>query len=143
MKPLFLLAFSLLSCSTTSEIKPEKYSVSEDFDLPVATLQFKFNSAEVEREDMAKLLETFNATQIRKGGFVAIEGHSDSSGEESYNKKLSLKRAEAVKDILVNQAGVDPRFIIVTGSGSEFQEGDSEEARRTNRRVEITFEYRE
>jgi OOP family OmpA-OmpF porin len=69
---------------------------------------------------------------------VEIGGHADSSGPEDYNMKLSLRRAEAVRQYL-QQAGVDPKRLTIRGYG-ELQPIASNETilgRADNRRVEL------
>lgn len=72
---------------------------------------------------------------------VVLEGHTDAVGGESYNKKLGLDRAEAVKRALA-KAGVkeDTMSTVSFGESRPKMEGDSEEARAANRRVEVQVE---
>jgi len=67
-----------------------------------------------------------------------IIGHADKKGTKDYNYKLSLKRAKAVKDILV-EMGIDNKLITLLGKGEESpaiitQDGIAHPA---NRRAEI------
>ena len=77
---------------------------------------FDFDSADLkpgagkELDSIAKTLHNYPETLIR------IEGHTDSLGPEVYNQYLSNKRAEAVKDALV-EMGVDPARIEAVGLG--------------------------
>lgn len=71
---------------------------------------------------------------------VEVGGHTDSSGPEDYNMKLSQRRAEAVRQYLV-QAGVDLSRLTVRGYG-ESQPISSNETvlgRSDNRRTELTL----
>jgi photosystem I P700 chlorophyll a apoprotein A2 len=76
---------------------------------------------------------------------VLISGHSDSKGEEDYNQKLSLKRAESVRGWLVNNAGVDAGILRTEGLGetkpvapnTNPDGSDNPDGRQKNRRVEI------
>ena len=70
---------------------------------------------------------------------ITVIGHTDSVGTVAYNDALSLKRAEAVRRVLV-QAGISAVSIDVAGRGSrellvQTKEGVSEPR---NRRVEIS-----
>jgi outer membrane protein OmpA-like peptidoglycan-associated protein len=47
---------------------------------------------------------------------IRIEGHTDQTGSEQYNMALSERRANAVKNALV-QKGVDPGRIMAVGMG--------------------------
>ena len=69
---------------------------------------------------------------------VLVEGFTDSVGERAYNMDLSLRRANAVRDALVER-GVDPERIRVRGYGPDHPvaDNDSEAGRQLNRRVEV------
>jgi OOP family OmpA-OmpF porin len=56
------------------------------------------------------------AVKRRESVDVRISGHCDRVGSEAYNLHLSLKRAEAVRDRLV-QEGVDPQTIKLSSHG--------------------------
>jgi len=67
-----------------------------------------------------------------------VEGHTDSVGSETYNMDLSIRRATAVKNLLV-QRGVAENRIEVIGFGKTMPvaTNDTEAGRMKNRRVEI------
>ena len=70
---------------------------------------------------------------------VEISGHTDNYGHWQYNRTLSQKRAEAVKDFLTKK-GIDPRRIKAVGYGESrplASNDDEEEGRELNRRVEF------
>jgi Outer membrane protein and related peptidoglycan-associated (lipo)proteins len=77
---------------------------------------------------------------------VLIEGHTDSIGSDSYNLRLSQRRADAIKGWLVEEGGVDGRRIETKGWGESKpvvsnttpDGSDNPEGRQENRRVEIT-----
>jgi len=77
---------------------------------------------------------------------VTIEGHTDSlnrSGDPNYNKKLSRRRADAVKQYLVEKSGIDAQRLTAIGFGAEkpIASNDTEEGRQKNRRVEAAVDY--
>jgi outer membrane protein OmpA-like peptidoglycan-associated protein len=69
---------------------------------------------------------------------IQVEGHTDSTGTESYNMELSARRAEAVKNILVSK-GVEPSRILTLafGESKPIASNDYDYGRAQNRRVEI------
>ena len=71
---------------------------------------------------------------------VIIEGHTDSTGPRGYNIQLSERRAQAVRDYLVNKAVPSQRFT-VRGLGPDrpVANNTSPEGRANNRRVEIVI----
>lgn len=67
-----------------------------------------------------------------------IEGHTDSTGSETYNMDLSNRRASAVKDLLVQRGVADTRLETVGfGESMPVASNDTEAGRLQNRRVEI------
>ena len=115
----------------------EAASVRRQQDVLVTTfkseLMFDFDSATIKPGGMneiarvAKVLNQYPQTLLR------VEGHTDQVGPEDYNQRLSERRAEAVKNALIQQ-NVDPRRISAIGYG-ESQPISSSDA--VNRRVEI------
>jgi len=73
---------------------------------------------------------------------VVIEGHTDNIGTAAYNKKLSQRRAEAVKQYMVEK-GIDANRITAIGFGFDrpIASNDTEEGRQKNRRVEAAVDY--
>jgi outer membrane protein OmpA-like peptidoglycan-associated protein len=71
---------------------------------------------------------------------ILVIGHTDATGPEQYNKKLSLKRAHAVAAFLL-QEGVNRERITEVGRGEDkpVAGNDTREGRRANRRVEIAI----
>ena len=71
---------------------------------------------------------------------IEITGHTDSSGDERWNVRLSLARAEAIADYLV-QHGIAAERLIATGAGSSSPIADNTTryGRGLNRRIEFAF----
>jgi outer membrane protein OmpA-like peptidoglycan-associated protein len=102
-----------------------------------------FRSAEATLLSSAqvKLDQVANALQAVRTRNLIVEGHTDSKGSESYNQSLSQRRADAVRDYLV-QKGYPADHIQARGKGkgSPIADNASPEGRANNRRVEIVIE---
>lgn len=81
--------------------------------------------------DLAQFLTEYPNTQ------ATIEGHSDNTGSAALNKRLSQARADAVKQSLVNDFGIDEARIDSIGYGIEqpIADNNTAEGRAQNRRV--------
>ncbi|VAW34066.1 Outer membrane protein A precursor [hydrothermal vent metagenome] len=88
-------------------------------------------------ENFSKVVEFINSYPDNQ---VRIEGHTDSSGSNALNLKLSQLRAEAVKAILV-QNGIAANQIQAVGMGEDYPiaENSSNAGKAKNRRVEIVI----
>jgi OOP family OmpA-OmpF porin len=76
--------------------------------------------------------------QKNPGLRVEVQGFTDSIGTEEYNQGLSERRADAVRNYLVER-GVDPKIISSKGYGESnpVASNDTKEGRALNRRVEF------
>jgi outer membrane protein OmpA-like peptidoglycan-associated protein len=70
--------------------------------------------------------------------YVTVEGHTDSTGKPEYNQRLSERRADAVRDLLV-QYGVAGTRLSIKGYGESNPVADNStpEGRQSNRRVQL------
>ncbi len=103
------------------------------FDYDKATIKAESNEL---LSDVGEIIKKFPT--IKK---VSIEGHTDTTGKAKYNKKLSQKRANAVKEFLV-KLGIDGKRLEAIGHGEEnpIDPSKGEEANEKNRRVEFNIQ---
>lgn len=101
---------------------------------------FAFNSSNITPEYESKIKEVADILVEHKEYRVVLEGNTDSVGSAEYNKKLSLKRANAVADVL-NRQGVDRSRISTIGLGEDnpVASNATKEGRAQNRRVDAKF----
>ncbi len=101
-------------------------------------LTFKTNSAEIDAASAPKVQEFGNFLAENKGYSIHVIGHTDSVGSDSYNKSLSERRANSVRDMLVGQ-GIDAARITTEGRGESQPKADNAtaEGRQANRRIEV------
>lgn len=121
------------------------YSVNTQFGYEKAVytrvehLNFVFDSAELTEISRDKLAEVIGELkESASGAYIEVHAHTDSLGSQSYNLKLSQRRANKVKEELV-AAGFDTRKVIAIGRG-EYEpvaDNDTDEGRAMNRRVEF------
>ena len=105
-------------------------------------VKFDFDKASVKQdsysdiENLAEFMKQFPQTA------TTVEGHTDSTGDATYNQNLSERRAAAVRDVLVDQYGVESERVNAVGYGENTPVADNatREGRAINRRVEAAVE---
>lgn len=93
------------------------------------------------RPDLRADLQTIAASLQRyPDSSIVVTGHTDSTGSDAYNQRLSEGRADAVASVLI-QSGVPSRRIVALGAGESrpVASNDTAAGRAQNRRVEITI----
>jgi outer membrane protein OmpA-like peptidoglycan-associated protein len=108
--------------------------------LPDSTFRFDFDSAELSPKNRELLSRVAGILLVSKGYGLSVFGYTDDVGTADYNQQLSMRRAAAVRQYLV-QSGLDPAIINVKGYGktSPLVAGTTATARARNRRVEIAL----
>ena len=107
--------------------------VNIEFDAGKAAVDDRFQE---DIEMLAKFLKDYPSEK------VVIEGYTDNIGDENFNQKLSEKRAQNVRQALIDKFGIDGSRITAIGYGEEnpLVSNDTEEGRQQNRRVEAIVE---
>lgn len=101
-------------------------------------VQFGFDSSDLTPQSRQQLNAIADGIKLTEGTIrVVVEGHTDAKGRATYNDKLSLRRASAVRDYLVNERKLQAKLLLVEGQGSHkpLDKGDPYAAR--NRRVQF------
>ncbi len=105
----------------------------------VSNIEFGFNTSELTGDKTFQILDKI-VTVLKKYAkySITIEGHTDSTGDESYNLELSRKRAESVGQYLIGH-GIGADRLSYKGYGSKYpvDTNETKEGRRRNRRVEF------
>ncbi|HUU38871.1 MAG TPA: OmpA family protein [Candidatus Desulfaltia sp.] len=102
--------------------------------------KFKFDSFELGPEAKAALdMFIQRLVEENRGVYLEIQGHTDSTGEESYNLLLGKKRAEAVMEYFYKQYHIPLHRmqVISFGSSASIADNKTRDGRAQNRRVEI------
>lgn len=110
----------------------------------VNNVQFEFDKSEIiepaydELNSLADIMKAYPKLSIE------VAGRADERGASSYNEQLSMRRAQAVKDYLVEQ-GVDASkvSVVALGESEPLMSGNSATAYAQNRSVQVTLSYNE
>lgn len=107
---------------------------------------FAFNDATLRDEDKP-LLDDFAKTVSARypQAVVTVEGFADAAGSHGYNIRLGNKRAEAVRDYLVQHGGMPEDKVRVVSYGKagnrQVLKGKSGDGAEPNRRVTLVIDY--
>jgi len=116
--------------------EPEPEVISYTFE----DVYFGFDSAVITDEGQARLNEIGDILITIMDADIEVHGHTDATGPEDYNMGLSQRRAEAVRDYLVenfSQLNSSQFTVRQFGEGQPIATNDTRDGRTQNRRVEI------
>jgi outer membrane protein OmpA-like peptidoglycan-associated protein len=101
-------------------------------------INFEFNKATLTMDSETTLRLAFNALIASPDVNVLIVGHTDNVGNATYNKGLSLRRAQTVKTWLVEK-GIAVKRLTVAGKGFDepLNDNSTDQGRANNRRIEF------
>ena len=112
-----------------------------------ADVLFDFDKAGIRPDAQNALKQAADIVRDKAKGTVRVEGHTDGKGSESYNQKLSDRRANSVKDWFVKKEGLKNVKFSTRGFGAKNpvapntkpDGSDDPDGRQKNRRVEIVI----
>lgn len=129
-------ARELTQAVPTAEVNRVSEGINVTFDSSVA---FQLNSAELSQDYKDDLQRVAAVFQKHPDTDILIEGHTDDSGPDDYNMKLSEQRAKSVASFLVAN-GVDASRLTEKWYGEEQPKyPNDDENRAKNRRVELAI----
>jgi len=101
---------------------------------------FAVNSSELNENSKQNLRDMSETLKKYEDTNILIEGHTDSTGEDDYNQKLSERRANSVSGYLKTM-GVAGARITTVGYGEKqpIDSNETEAGRAQNRRVEVAI----
>jgi outer membrane protein OmpA-like peptidoglycan-associated protein len=107
-------------------------------ELTLNDVLFEFDKANLKPGAMRSLTNVAEFLRENPGQKVTIEGYTDSVGSDAYNRDLSQRRADSVRDFLI-QNGISSDRITARGLGEEYPvaSNDTQAGRQQNRRVQI------
>lgn len=103
-------------------------------------LVFDLESYGLREETKGNLNELAGTLKKYDDTNILIEGHTDNTGEDTYNQKLSENRADAVENYLVVQ-GINNGRVTTKGYGEKqpLDSNETETGKQKNRRVEVAI----
>ncbi len=124
----------------TEEPAPEDGALTGAQDFAPEAIFFAFDDYTLSMEAQERLSALSEHVKANEGAVVQIEGHCDERGSIEYNLALGERRAQSVKNYLV-QLGVDPARLSTISYGEEKPsvEGHDESAWGQNRRANFTI----
>jgi outer membrane protein OmpA-like peptidoglycan-associated protein len=123
----------------TPDVTPRPLPVIDKAGLTsIGDVNFTINQAAVQSRFYPVLNETANLLKSISGSSIVIAGHADITGDESFNQKLALKRANSIKKYLMSR-GIDSSRIEVVSFGETKPKflNSTAAGRALNRRVEV------
>lgn len=100
-------------------------------------IEFDFDSAVISPAQKPKLAQLCEAMKPSDISLFRIAGHTDTSGTDAYNEKLSLLRAAEVKRYFTDECGMDGSRLEAIGLGERFLFNKGDPKAAENRRVEF------
>lgn len=102
-------------------------------------IHFDINSDKIKPDSYGILKEVANVLKENEAVKIKIVGHTDSDGDDSKNMELSKKRAESVKNALINEFQISSSRMETEGKGESMpiSKNDTPEGKAQNRRVEF------
>jgi len=130
-------AFFLLSFFLFFSVSDSSWAQSQD----VVVLFFDSNTNSISQESIGVIKRNADALKNTPEFTITLEGYSDLTGSADYNIGLSKKRAQIVKDYLV-ELGIDSDNILVVGRGGtdKYGTGETQAALEQNRRVNLIID---
>lgn len=127
-----------LTSETSNTLEIALHQIKNGTSTVLNNIFFETNEATLQPASEEELSVLFRFLKLNPQLSVEISGHTDSTGNEALNQKLSLLRAQVVKDFLV-KSGILSEKIHVKGEGSALPvaTNTTEEGKALNRRTEM------
>lgn len=128
---------SVLFCACSSAAKKQASLCSDG---ATRIFYFKYGSSALDVATKESVKALAQKLACYKGN-IRLEGHTDATSGDEFNKKLGMRRAKAVEDFLVN-LGIEPSRIktVTYGKTKPLAQGSGPEVNALNRCVVVVFE---
>lgn len=127
------------TATVTAVVEPpaQEYTPVERTQQINVQVSFDFDSAALRADQKPKLANMCESMKLMEGTVFQIIGHTDSAGSASYNKRLSLLRAQEVRRHLISSCGIQENMLQAIGMGETAPFDTSDPRADENRRVEF------
>jgi outer membrane protein OmpA-like peptidoglycan-associated protein len=131
--------------ANVQDVKIQQNQNSTIYTLP-ADILFDFDKADLQADAEVALQQISSSIAQRFANApIQINGHTDSVGNNAYNRELSKRRAESVRQWLITKTNIQPDQMTIQGRGksqpvapnTKPDGSDNPQGRQQNRRVEI------
>lgn len=104
-------------------------------------ISFRSGKSTIEPDSFALLAKLGQAIQLFPDAPLTVEGHTDNQGSDSANLLLSQDRADAVRQYLVSNLGINAEKVSSIGYGKSrpVSNNDTEAGRARNRRIDVVM----
>ena len=102
-------------------------------------INFDYNSAEISKASLQAAQELGKALSnpSLRGSTFVVAGHTDGIGSDAFNQDLSERRADTIKNYLVQKFGINGSDLVTVGYGKTKLKDAQNPADRINRRVQV------
>lgn len=121
--------------NTSSDFMVDGYGCPQTM---ILNINFGYKKVTLSEDDVKDLEKFAKFLKDNRGYQVVIYGHTDSAGSQAYNRKLSQKRADSVKEGLIRYGINETRLTSIgKGEAEPIADNKNKEGRAKNRRIEI------
>lgn len=108
-----------------------------------ADVKFDFDKTTIQPGHEADLIRLRESLIQYPEIHIRLEGHTDWTGTTRYNQRLSDRRAQACRDFILKDSGIDPARVTAVGYGKSkpIASNRTREGRQQNRRTVVEFSF--
>lgn len=117
------------------------YRQGNDLVLSLTGINFRSGKSTIEPSSFAVLEKVNQAVKLFPDANITVEGHTDAEGSDSANLLLSQDRADAVRQYMVSNMGINPEKLSSVGYGESrpVASNETEQGRAKNRRIDLVI----
>ncbi len=130
---------------TANSETPLREPIREGTVIVLENIYYDFDKSAIRKGEAKELEALVKLMKLYPSMEIELSAHTDCRGEEDYNLRLSLQRAEAARQFLIDR-GIDPKRVNAIGYGEAYPRNDcncdiadgcSEAEHQYNRRTEV------